>query len=195
MEARPSVVALCLLLAGAGAVEAQTRRPSMLPAETPPTDFAETQYVDSRGCAFVRAALNGQVTWLPQFDEERQQLCGLEPSLVGGPAAPARVVIRETPEEEEVPEEPRADAPDPDEPEMAADPSGPTTPQDEDDAPESAPESRVVILAEGGREAAPRHMLRVIERRGSVIELQPDPQARSVLTVIDQRGSLYYPDT
>jgi len=218
MVARPWVVAALLSVTVSAAADAQTRRASMLPAETPPDSYFDSQYVDSRGCAFVRAGLNGQVTWLPLFDENRQPLCGLDPTLGGGAGLPGRVVIRTQPE---------ADAPSP--------PAGATPPVTETTPTQPAPQTAgvtpgtppapppaapaeatagpapaptapppgvatgagtgpVVIVAAGDRTAAPRYTLRVIERRGTIIEVAPDPHARSPLTVIEQRGLIFYPD-
>lgn len=54
------------------------------PAELPPESFAGAQYVDSRGCAFVRATLSGETVWVPRLTAERRPVCGLAPSLAGG---------------------------------------------------------------------------------------------------------------
>ena len=61
-----------------------------VPAEFPPDDYAGRQYVDSRGCAYVRAGVDGAVNWLPRVNRDRKPLCGLEPSVVSAAsAAPA----------------------------------------------------------------------------------------------------------
>lgn len=52
----------------------------MQPAELPPADFAGQQYVDSRGCAFVRAGTEAQVLWVPRVSREGQAVCGYPPS-------------------------------------------------------------------------------------------------------------------
>lgn len=54
------------------------------PAELPPADFAGRQYVDSQGCVFVRAEIDGAVTWAPRLNRDRTPLCGYRPSMSAG---------------------------------------------------------------------------------------------------------------
>ena len=81
--------ATILVLGLSGLAHAQT---SGAPAELPPATFAGNQYVDSNGCAFVRAGIGGTVEWAPRVDANRQQICNLVPTF-----APA---VEDTPSDE-----------------------------------------------------------------------------------------------
>lgn len=59
------------------------------PAERPPPGFAGPQYVDSRGCVFLRAGLAGRPAWVPRLTRDRRPLCGHPPTLAAMTAPPA----------------------------------------------------------------------------------------------------------
>ena len=66
-----------IVVALASAAHAENR-PS--PAQPPPASFAGQQYVDSNGCAFLRAGTPGQTMWIPRINREGKRLCGFPPS-------------------------------------------------------------------------------------------------------------------
>ncbi len=80
------ITAVSLILAGGlgDALQAQIIKPSAEPAEYPPASFNERQYVDSKGCVFIRAGIDGNVTWVPRVNRSRQQLCGATPTNIAG---------------------------------------------------------------------------------------------------------------
>jgi len=60
---------------------AQSGSDLTVPAELPPASFTARQYVDSRGCVYARATVNGATTWVPRVGQNREVICGAEPSL------------------------------------------------------------------------------------------------------------------
>jgi hypothetical protein len=66
-----------------GAADAQTLRTDGGPAERPPASFKGKQYVDSRGCVYIRAGSGARVTWVPRVNRKRQLYCSAnnKPSL------------------------------------------------------------------------------------------------------------------
>mgnify|MGYP001799821373 CR=1 FL=1 len=64
----------------ADGVHAQSSQ-KVVPAEFPPSSYAGRQYVDSKGCVFIRAGIDNNVTWIPRLTRGRQQVCGFQPSL------------------------------------------------------------------------------------------------------------------
>ncbi|WP_114965794.1 SPOR domain-containing protein [Alkalilacustris brevis] len=73
------------------AANAQSGRDPYVPAELPPSSFTGVQYVDSTGCAFIRAGFGGQLNWVPRFDKDRNPICGLVPTVQMAGAPDERV--------------------------------------------------------------------------------------------------------
>ncbi len=90
------VIAVNVIVAslGLGVVHAQSFSPMDSPAEFPPASYKGKQYVDSRGCVYIRAGIDGNVTWVPRVSRDRKVICGFKPTFdkpVAGTAAPAKV--------------------------------------------------------------------------------------------------------
>ena len=66
---------------GIGPGQAQSSDSGAVPAEFPPSSYAGRQYVDSNGCVFIRAGVDGATTWVPRVSRSRQLVCGFQPSL------------------------------------------------------------------------------------------------------------------
>lgn len=68
-----------------------------IPAEFPPSSFDGNQFVDSAGCAFIRAGNGGVTNWVPRVDRRRNQLCNFQPTFAAGtPAGPAPAPVTTT---------------------------------------------------------------------------------------------------
>jgi len=65
---------------GVNSVEAQSVARVGGPANLPPPGFTGQQFIDNRGCVFLRAGYGGQITWVPRVGSNRKAMCGLPPS-------------------------------------------------------------------------------------------------------------------
>jgi hypothetical protein len=80
-------IAASMLVALAVPVSAQTT--SLTPANLPPAGFTGAQYVDNKGCIFIRAGTSGATTWVPRVTRDRRPICGYKPSFSGSSAQAA----------------------------------------------------------------------------------------------------------
>ncbi len=82
------LIAIAVIAASSslGYVQAKTLANSDQPAEFPPSSFTGRQYVDSKGCVYIRAGIDGTVTWVPRVSRKRTVLCGFTPTYAKAPA-------------------------------------------------------------------------------------------------------------
>ncbi|CUH54163.1 SPOR domain-containing protein [Shimia marina] len=66
---------------GLGVAHAQSINARQTPAEFPPASFKGKQFVDSRGCVYIRAGVDGATTWVPRVTRDRKVICGFKPTF------------------------------------------------------------------------------------------------------------------
>ncbi len=64
--------------------EARSLRAIDGPANYPPSGFKGRQFIDNRGCIFVRAGFGNKVVWVPRVDRGGRLLCGYKPTFAPG---------------------------------------------------------------------------------------------------------------
>lgn len=83
-------IAVIAMSASVGAGHGQSlSRGETLPAEFPSASYKGKQYIDSKGCVFIRAGIDGNVTWVPRVNRSRNLICGQTPTQGASVAAAA----------------------------------------------------------------------------------------------------------
>ncbi|MBW4710398.1 hypothetical protein KX928_21620 [Roseobacter sp. YSTF-M11] len=77
-------------------IQALAQSATVTPREFPPVNYTGRQYVDSTGCAFIRAGIDDAVQWVPRVTRDRKLICGLKPTFTvrsATPQAPQEAVV------------------------------------------------------------------------------------------------------
>ncbi len=100
---RLMAIAIIAASGGLAALQVDAQIQQQQPAEFPPASYKGKQYVDSQGCVFIRAGIDGNVSWIPRVTRSRKTICGFKPSLSGqvasaaaAPAQPAEAPVQIT---------------------------------------------------------------------------------------------------
>jgi len=77
------IMAVTIGLLLATTANTQSLRSDTGPAEQPPASFKGSQYVDSKGCVYIRAGSGARVSWIPRVNRSRNVFCSArnKPSL------------------------------------------------------------------------------------------------------------------
>lgn len=73
-----TAMAVSFVLAGAAAAQTETVGGGP-PQPEPPAGYDGQEYVDDRGCVYIRAGVGEETTWVPRVNRARQPLCGPQP--------------------------------------------------------------------------------------------------------------------
>ncbi|MFG6546608.1 SPOR domain-containing protein [Sulfitobacter sp. 1A10445] len=92
---RSIAMAMIVAALGVGGSQTQAQDSRSQPAEFPPSSYKGKQYVDSAGCVFIRAGIDGNVSWVPRMSRAREQICGFQPTN-GVKVAEAKVEAAQT---------------------------------------------------------------------------------------------------
>lgn len=100
------IVAVAVIMGSLGIGALQAQAFDRQPSEFPPLSYKGKQYVDSKGCVFIRAGIDGNVTWIPRVSRKREGVCGFKPTNVGtavttapsaAAAAPVQITLNSAP--------------------------------------------------------------------------------------------------
>jgi hypothetical protein len=87
---KKSIALVVATFISGSAVHAALLSESRGPAELPPSSYTGKQFVDSRGCVFIRAGSGNAVTWVARVTRNRELICGYQPTFKSGASVAAK---------------------------------------------------------------------------------------------------------
>jgi len=165
---------------GIGFVQAQDMADVQVPAEFPPASYEGRQYVDSRGCVYVRAGIDGNVNWVPRVSRSRKPICGFKPSLAGQSAKPTQTAATPKTEPRQIRIRP------------ASEPAAEPAPQPKTQAKAKVvkrpaqPKTAVRVQKPAPAAATPK-TVKVVKRKAQAPEAAPKPQPKRMAKTVPAR--------
>lgn len=77
--------AILAAVMGVASVQAQSVGDIGGPSNLPPSGWNGQQFVDNRGCVFLKAGNGGQTMWVPRVSRDHKAMCGFPPSFGAKP--------------------------------------------------------------------------------------------------------------
>ena len=77
--------AILAAVMGVASAQAQSVGDVGEPSNLPPSGWSGQQFVDNRGCVFLKAGYGGQTNWVPRVGRDRKAMCGFPPSFGAKP--------------------------------------------------------------------------------------------------------------
>lgn len=98
MLSKVFTTAVCAIVLSATFAGAQSLAQLGGPVNLPAAGFSGQQFVDNRGCLFLRAGFGATVNWVPRVDRQHRPLCGYPPTFGAASIAAVEVDVAPAPQ-------------------------------------------------------------------------------------------------